>query len=201
MTKHGQKTAKARPNAAILISGNGTNMAEIIKAQRRGALDADIALVISDNPNAPGLRRARGLDCRTLVVPYAPGRPREENESGIVKAIEENGVDWIILAGFMRILSADFVRRFSGRIVNIHPSLLPAFPGAHAIRDAFEAGADFTGVTIHIVDELVDHGPIIAQEEVPILPGDTEETLESKIHSVEHSLYPKILQELLNEDL
>jgi formyltetrahydrofolate-dependent phosphoribosylglycinamide formyltransferase len=201
MTGHSRKTAKERPKAAILISGNGTNMTEIIKAQRRGTLDADIALVISDNPNAPGLRRAEGLDCRTLVVPYTPGRTREENESGIVKAIEENGVSWIVLAGFMRILSADFVRRFPGRIVNIHPSLLPAFPGAHAIKDAFEAGADITGVTIHIVDELVDHGPIIAQEEVPILPGDTEQTLESRIHAVEHRLYPKILQELLNEDL
>ncbi|MDR0615304.1 MAG: phosphoribosylglycinamide formyltransferase [Synergistaceae bacterium] len=186
---------------AILISGNGTNMAEIIKAQKRGGLDADIAIVISDNPDAPGLRRASGLDCSILAVPYAPGRTREENESGIIQAIEQNGVSWIVLAGFMRILSADFVRRYPGRIVNIHPSLLPAFPGAHAIKDAFEAGADITGVTIHIVDELVDHGPVIAQEEVPILPGDTLDTLETRIHAVEHRLYPKTLQALLSEDI
>jgi formyltetrahydrofolate-dependent phosphoribosylglycinamide formyltransferase len=186
--------------AVILISGNGTNMAEIIRAQKSGELDADIALVISDNPNAPGLRKAKKLGCRTLVTEYAAGASREENERRIVEAIEQNDADWVVLAGFMRILSADFVRRFPGRIVNIHPSLLPAFPGAHAIKDAFEAGADITGVTIHIVDELVDHGPIIAQEEVPVLPGDTLETLETRIHATEHTLYPKALRSLFTED-
>ncbi|MDR1021578.1 MAG: phosphoribosylglycinamide formyltransferase [Synergistaceae bacterium] len=200
MTKRGSETERAK-RAVILISGNGTNMAEIVKAQRRGDLDADIALVISDNADAPGLRRAEGFGCRTAVTPYAAGVPREENERGILEAIAQSGADWIVLAGFMRILSGDFVRRFPGRIVNIHPSLLPAFPGAHAIKDAFMARADFTGVTIHIVDELVDHGPVIAQEEVPILPGDTLETLEARIHAVEHRLYPKTLQALLNEDL
>jgi formyltetrahydrofolate-dependent phosphoribosylglycinamide formyltransferase len=200
MTKLNSEAEKAKQRIAILISGNGTNMVEIVKAQRRGDLNADIALVISDNPDAPGLRRAKGFDCPTAVIPYVKGASREENERGIVEAIGQNDVDWIVLAGFMRILSKDFVRRFPGRIVNIHPSFLPAFPGAHAIKDAFEARADFTGVTIHIVDELVDHGPIIAQEEVPILPGDTLETLETRIHAVEHRLYPKTLQALLNED-
>ncbi|MDR1515222.1 MAG: phosphoribosylglycinamide formyltransferase [Synergistaceae bacterium] len=201
MTIHPAQEAKARQRVAILISGNGTNMVEIVHARKRGALDADIALVISDNPNAPGLGKAKKLGCRTFVAEYAAGAPREENERSIVEAIEQNNVDWIVLAGFMRILSASFVRRFPGRIVNIHPSLLPAFPGAHAIKDAFEAGADITGVTIHIVDELVDHGPIIAQEEVPVLPGDTLETLETRIHATEHALYPKTLQALFTEDI
>ena len=118
-----------------------------------------------------------------------------------METIARERIDWIVLAGFMRILSGDFVRRFRGRIVNIHPSLLPAFPGAHAIEDALEAKADFTGVTVHIVDELVDHGPVMAQEEVPIYPGDSLETLSERIHAVEHRLYPRTLQQLLHEDI
>ncbi|MDR3254676.1 MAG: phosphoribosylglycinamide formyltransferase [Synergistaceae bacterium] len=186
---------------AILISGNGTNMTALLNASKRGELDADVAIVISDKPGAPGLVNARRMGCETLVAPYASGLSREENERAIVEAIVERDVDWIVLAGFMRILSSSFVSKFRGRIVNVHPSMLPAFPGARAIKDAFEAGADYAGVTIHIVDEFVDHGPIIAQEEVAILPGDTEETLESRVHAVEHRLYPKALQELINEDI
>ena len=197
MTKGCDVAEREKQRMAILISGNGTNMVEIIKAQRRGDLRADVAVVISDNPDAPGLHRAVGFGCRTAVTPYATGVTREGNERAILEAIEQASVDWIVLAGFMRILSGDFVRRFPGRIVNIHPSLLPAFPGAHAIRDAFEARASYTGVTIHIVDELVDHCPIIAQEEVPILHNDTLETLETRIHAVEHRLYPQTLQALL----
>jgi formyltetrahydrofolate-dependent phosphoribosylglycinamide formyltransferase len=194
------ETRRGAKKIAILISGNGTNMVAILKALRRGEFDADAALVISDNPSAPGLAKARGLGCETMVAPYATGAAREENERPIVEALIERKVDWVVLAGFMRILSADFVRKFPGRIVNIHPSLLPAFPGAHGIKDAFEAGADRTGVTIHIVDELVDHGPIVAQEEIPIFPDDTVEILEARVHAVEHSLYPRALQALINED-
>jgi formyltetrahydrofolate-dependent phosphoribosylglycinamide formyltransferase len=193
-------TRSGVPKIAILISGNGTNMAAILKALRRGELDADAALVISDNPNAPGLAKARGLGCETMVAPYAAGASREENERPIVEALIGKKIDWIVLAGFMRILSADFVRKFPGRIVNIHPSLLPAFPGAHGIKDAFGAGVEYTGVTVHIVDELVDHGPIVAQEEIPLLPGDTAMTLEARVHAVEHRLYPRALQALINED-
>ncbi|MDR1885188.1 MAG: phosphoribosylglycinamide formyltransferase, partial [Synergistaceae bacterium] len=173
----------------------------IIRSCRAGRLDAEIALVISDNPEAAGIKKARATRIETFVARYAKGVPREENESQAADIIRERDVDWIVLAGFMRVLSPSFVRSFRGRIVNIHPSILPAFPGAHAIRDALEAGADYTGVTIHIVDELVDHGPIIAQEEVPIIPNDTEESLAKRIHEVEHRLYPMTLQQLFHDDI
>jgi formyltetrahydrofolate-dependent phosphoribosylglycinamide formyltransferase len=184
----------------ILISGSGTNMVAIINAQKNGSLNAEIPLVICDNPNAPGIQKARDLGCKTLITPYAKGVSREGSESRIVEAIVEYDIDLIVLAGFMRILSAGFVRKFSGRIINIHPSLLPSFPGAHAIKDVLEAGVEFTGVTIHVVDEQVDHGPIIAQERVAVLPGDCEESLAARIHAVEHRLYPEVLQHVLSSE-
>jgi formyltetrahydrofolate-dependent phosphoribosylglycinamide formyltransferase len=176
-------------------------MEAIIAACRSGRLDAEIAIVVSDNPDAAGIKKAKAARIETFVSRYSASASREENESRIADAIKERGIDWIVLAGFMRILSPSFIRRFRGRVVNIHPSALPSFPGAHAIRDALEAGADYTGVTIHIVDELVDHGPIIAQEEVPILPNDTEESLARRIHEVEHRLYPSTLQQLFHDDV
>lgn len=191
----------ARPRLAVLISGTGSNMNAIVEACGRGDLDAEVAVVISDSRDAKGVETAGKHGIETFVSPYEKGVSRQANELPIARAIKERNIDWIILAGYMKILSGDFVREFPGRIVNIHPSLLPAFPGAHAIRDVIDAKADYTGVTIHIVDELVDHGPIIAQEEVPILPGDTEESLAVRIHAVEHRLYPSTLQELLHEDI
>jgi formyltetrahydrofolate-dependent phosphoribosylglycinamide formyltransferase len=185
----------------VLISGTGSNMEAIARACRDGALDAEITVVISDNPDAAGLARARRMRLETAVFRYARGVPREESEAPIIDEIRGRGAEWVVLAGFMKVLSPSFVRAFPGRVVNIHPSILPAFPGAHAIRDALAAGADFTGVTVHIVDELVDHGPVIAQEEVPILPGDTEETLAPRIHAVEHKLYPRTLRQIFHEDI
>jgi formyltetrahydrofolate-dependent phosphoribosylglycinamide formyltransferase len=186
---------------AILISGTGSNMEAIISACRRGDLDAEIAIVVSDNPDAAGIKKARARGLKTFVSPDAAGLKREENESPIIDAIKKENVDWIVLAGYMKILTSSFVRTFPRRIVNIHPALLPAFKGAHAIRDALAAQADVTGVTVHIVDELVDHGAIVAQEEVAVIPGDTEDTLASRIHAVEHRLYPKTLQQLFHEDI
>lgn len=188
------------PRMAILISGNGTNMEAIGRTCEKGSLNAEIALVASDNPDAPGLKKAESAGYETFISPYKKGLTREENEGPFIEIIREKEIDWIVLAGFMKILSSRFVASFPGRIVNIHPSLLPAFPGAHAIQDAFEANADVTGVTVHLVDELVDHGPVIAQEEVFVLPSDTPETLTERIHQVEHKLYPQALQELMNED-
>ena len=147
-----------KPRIAILLSGTGSNMDAIIAACKRGTLQADVALVASDNPESAGLARAKKAGYKTVVAPYRKGVARTENEGPLIDAIRENDVDWIVLAGFMRVLTGDFVRTFHGRIVNIHPSLLPAFPGAHAIEDALKAQADATGVTIHIVDELVDRG-------------------------------------------
>ena len=194
-------TEVKKPRLAILISGTGSNMEAIMNACDRGGLVAKIALVISDQPEARGIRTAEKRGVETLVSPYERDVSRQANELPIARAIQEKNIDWIVLAGYMKILSSDFVRTFPGRIVNIHPSLLPAFPGAHAIRDALDGGADYTGVTIHLVDELVDHGPILAQEEVPIYPSDTEESLALRIHEVEHRLYPRTLQQLLHEDI
>ena len=192
--------AGEKPGMAIMISGTGSNMEAIISAARRGSLAARTALVISDNPDAAGLKKAKRKGVKTLAIPYKKGIPREQTESAIIEAIKAERAEWVVLAGFMKLLTPYFVQTFRNRIVNIHPALLPAFPGAHAIRDAFEARADITGVTVHMVDELMDHGTIIAQEEVAILPGDTEETLAARIHAVEHRLYPKTLQQLFHED-
>ena len=191
----------SRPRIAILISGTGSNMEAILFACRHGSLEAETAIVISDNPKATGLRKAQLQGIKTLAVPYMKGIPREENEAPILEALRAERVEWVVLAGFMKALTAGFVKAFPNRIVNIHPSLLPAFPGARAIRDALEAGADITGVTVHIVDEYIDHGPIIAQEEAPILPGDDEDTLTARIHEMEHKLYPRTLQQLFHEDI
>ena len=189
------------PRIAILISGTGGNMEAIISACRHGSLEAETAIVISDNPDAIGLKKAQLQGIKTLAVTYGRGISREENEAPILEVLRAERVEWVVLAGFMKILTAEFIRAFPNRIVNIHPSLLPAFPGAHAIRGVLEAAADITGVTVHIVDKYVDHGPIIAQEEVPILPGDTEDTLAARIHAVEHKLYPRTLQQLFHEDI
>lgn len=190
-----------KPKIAILLSGVGSNMNAIISACNNGMLRAEIALVASDNPASPGLLRAGKMGYKTLAAPYRKGAPRTENERPIFRAILTSGIEWIILAGFMRVLSPEFVRAYRNRIVNIHPSLLPAFPGAHAVKDALDAGAEVTGVTIHIVDEFVDHGPVIAQEEVYILPLDTEASLAERIHATEHRLYPETLRQLFHEDI
>ncbi|MDD4160086.1 MAG: phosphoribosylglycinamide formyltransferase [Synergistaceae bacterium] len=180
------------PRIAILISGKGSNMEVILKACLESELPADISFVGSDNINAKGLETAAALGAPTRVFFYKRDG-RKAAEEAIASAIEETKTDWIILAGFMKILSPDFVRRFPEKIINIHPAMLPLFPGAHGIRDAWEARADHTGVTVHIVDEEVDHGRILAQEEIEILPDDTLETLEERIHRVEHRIYKETL--------
>ncbi|MDR1137622.1 MAG: phosphoribosylglycinamide formyltransferase [Synergistaceae bacterium] len=192
--------ASVKPRIAILISGTGSNMEAILSACKNGSLDADPAIVISDCPEAAGLKKARARGVKTLAFPYSARVPREENEAPILHALRDERVEWVVLAGFMKILTPDFVRAFRDRIVNIHPSLLPSFPGAHAIADVIGAKCDVTGVTIHIVDELIDHGTIVAQTEVAIMPGDTEETLAQRIHAAEHKLYPRTLQQLFHED-
>lgn len=173
-------------------------MEALLKASISGELPAEVSFVGSDNPDAKGLKTAEVLGAKTLVFNYKK-LGRMDAEKSIANAVEETGSDWIVLAGFMKILSSDFVGRFPDRIVNIHPSLLPAFPGAHGIRDAWEAGAAYTGVTVHIVDEKVDHGRILAQERVDIIANDTAESLEERIHKVEHRIYKDTLKKLFKE--
>lgn len=176
-----------------MISGKGSNMEAILKACLTDELPAEVSFVGSDNINAKGLATAAALGAETRVFFYKRDG-RQAAEEMIAKAVKETCTDWIILAGFMKILSPEFVKKFHDRIINIHPSLLPSFPGAHGILDAWKAKADHTGVTVHIVDEEVDHGHILAQEKIDILPNELLENLEERIHRVEHKIYKEALK-------
>lgn len=153
--------------------------------------DIEVGVVLSDRASAAGLGKAEAKGIATSVVDWSAFADRPSFTRAVCDAVEAAGCEIVVLAGFMRILSADAVQRFPDRIVNIHPSLLPSFPGAHAVEEALEHGVGWTGVTIHIVDELVDHGPILRQEPVPIEPGDTVDSLHSRIQAVEHRIYPE----------
>lgn len=186
-----------KPRVAILISGRGSNMLSIAHNCAGGILKADISFVTADNPEAEGLAEAAKLGLQTHVLPYG-ALPRAQAEDRLDSLLSASGTNWLLLAGFMKILSPEFVSRRSGRIVNIHPSLLPSFPGVNSIKRAFEYGVSITGVTVHLVDEMVDHGRILSQEPVRIIPGETLESLEARIHSTEHILYTRTLIELLD---
>jgi phosphoribosylglycinamide formyltransferase-1 len=170
----------------------------ILRAVGSGCLKARVAVVISDRPRAYALVRARQANVPAVVLDPRRYRSRQAFDRALANVVDHFRVRLIVLAGFMRILSAWFVRRYRGRILNIHPALLPAFPGAHAVRDALKKGVRVTGVTIHFVDEQVDHGPIVAQEPVVVRPDDTEASLLKRIHRVEHRLYPKVIQAVLS---
>jgi phosphoribosylglycinamide formyltransferase 1 len=179
----------------VLGSGKGSNMIAIAEACASGAIPAEIALVLSDVPNAPILERARERNLRAEFIPPGSFRTKldEPAERSYVAALQEAAVDLIVLAGFMRILKGDFLRAFPQRVVNIHPALLPAFPGLEAWKQALDHGVKVTGCTVHFVDQGIDSGPIIAQETVPVLPGDTPETLHERIQQVERRLYPRVV--------
>ncbi|HEX8176572.1 MAG TPA: phosphoribosylglycinamide formyltransferase [Pyrinomonadaceae bacterium] len=173
----------------ILISGRGSNMMALAEAVRAGRIsDAEIAVVISDKPGAAGINRARELGLKAVVIERA-GRSRAEHDREIMSALRANGVQLVCLAGYMRLLSAEFIEAFRGRVINIHPSLLPAFPGLDAQRQALEHGVRWTGCTVHFVDEHLDAGPIILQQPVPVADDDTVETLSARILEQEHKLY------------
>jgi phosphoribosylglycinamide formyltransferase 1 len=182
----------------ILGSGTGSNFVALAEACAAGAIPAQVALVLSDVPEAGILALAaeRGLPARHI----APGKFRtkldEEAEGAYTLALQQAEVDLIALAGFMRVLKGDFLRAFEGRIVNIHPSLLPSFPGLEAWKQALDYGVKVTGCTVHFVDAGVDSGAIIGQQTVPVLDGDTPETLHQRIHAAEHELYPKCVAAL-----
>lgn len=180
-------------NLGILISGRGSNFEAIARSISAGTIPARIALVASNRADAGGLALARRTGFNAACIPSA-GRPREEFEQELLAAIKSSQVEIVCLAGFMRVLSPFFLRGFRGPILNIHPSLLPSFPGLDAQKQALEYGVKFSGCTVHLVDEGVDTGPIILQAVVPVLEGDTVETLSARILQEEHRLYPEAVR-------
>ena len=184
----------------ILISGRGSNMVALADAAREGRIpNAEIVLVISDQPDAAGSAKAKERGIETLVVERR-GRAREDHDLELVAALRAREVDLVCLAGYMRILSPVFLEAYCGRILNIHPSLLPAFPGLDAQRQALECGVKWSGCSVHFVDETLDGGPIIAQRAVPVYDGDTVETLSARILVQEHRLYPEALALVVRGD-
>ena len=184
----------------ILLSGRGSNFEAIAGSITSGRLRAEIAIVISNRADAPGLESARRRGLNAVLIP-SKGRIREEHDSEVVAALKQAQVDLVCLAGYMRLLSADFVRAFSNQIVNIHPSLLPAFPGMDAQKQALEYGVKVTGCTVHFVDEHLDHGPIILQKTVPVLDGDDAHSLSARILAQEHIAYSEAIGLVLSGEV
>jgi phosphoribosylglycinamide formyltransferase 1 len=178
----------------ILISGRGSNMVALLDAMGLGEVPARCGLVLSNVPGAKGLELAAQRGIPTVVVNHKDSATREEHDGKVIAKLRDAGVEIVCLAGYMRLLSPLFVRAFPNRILNIHPALLPAFPGLHVQKKAIEHGVRFSGCTVHIVDEQCDHGPIVLQAVVPVLPGDDEETLSARILKYEHRLYPAALR-------
>lgn len=179
----------------ILISGRGTNMEAIVEHIAAEKADVQVLFVASDNASAAGLRLARQRGIPTAALPYKDGRAA--GEAAVEKLWQEHGIDLLVLAGFMRLLTGEFVSRHEGCILNIHPALLPKFPGAHGIEDFWKSGEAVSGVTVHLVDDKMDHGPILAQCEVVRDDKDTIETFEAKIHAVEHQIYWQALKDYI----
>ena len=180
-----------RGRVAILVSGRGSNMAALVTAMREGRVAADPAVVISNRPMAAGLARARAWGIPTEVVDHRHVRPREEHERAVLEVLARYRVDLVCLAGYMRLLGKTFVHAFHHKMMNVHPALLPAFPGLDAQAQALHYGAKVAGCTVHFVDEVPDGGPIILQAAVPVLEDDTEETLSARILEQEHRIYPE----------
>ena len=179
---------------AVLVSGTGSNLQAIIDAVTAGRLRCDVRLVLSNRPGAGALERARKAGVPTRVIEHRGFPSREAFDGAVVEALREAGTDLVVLAGFDRLVTRVLIDAFPGRIMNIHPALLPAFKGLHAQRQAADYGVKVAGATVHFVDEQTDHGPIIVQGAVPVLPDDDEETLRARILTVEHEIYPRAIQ-------
>lgn len=190
-------------NIVILISGGGSNMAAIVREAERGnwreTLGAQVCAVISNRPDAGGLALARERRIATEVVDHKGFSSREAFDAALAEAIDRHQPALVVLAGFMRILTPAFVDRYAGRLLNIHPSLLPAFPGLHTHQRAIDAGCKVAGVTVHQVTSELDHGPILVQAVVPVLPADTAQTLAARVLSQEHLIYPRAIARLLQQ--
>jgi phosphoribosylglycinamide formyltransferase-1 len=193
----------AKPKIAVLGSGKGSNFVSLAKACEDGSLSAEIVLVGSDVEDAGILARAKEFNLPARHLAPGPFRTKldETAETAYVNALREAGAQWVALAGFMRVLKGDFLRAFEQKVINIHPSLLPAFPGLEAWKQAHEYGVRVTGCTVHFVDHGIDTGPILAQGVVPVLEDDTSETLRDRILEEEHKLYPRTLDRLFNGEI
>lgn len=182
-------------NIAVFASGRGSNFKAILKAVKARSLKkVNLCLLVCDEPGAGAVAIAEDAGIKIALVRRADFASRTDFEKAIIRHLKVNAIELIVLAGFMRMLSPDFVRQYKGRLINIHPALLPAFKGTHGIQDAFAYGVKVTGVTVHFVDEEMDHGPIILQKEVRIEETDTLKSLEEKIHKTEHMLYPQAIR-------
>jgi len=183
---------------AVMASGKGSNLRVILEAVAAGTCPVEVKLVISDKADAEALDIARAAGVpEVLHINPKEYADRALFDADCAEAIDAAGCQWIVLAGYMRILSSSFVRRFPGRIINIHPAILPAFPGAHAVDDALTYGVKFSGCTVHLVNEVLDGGPILAQAAVPVLDNDTRDTLHARIQVEEHRLYPETLARMV----
>ncbi|WP_029896389.1 phosphoribosylglycinamide formyltransferase [Desulfohalovibrio reitneri] len=191
----------ARLNLGVLVSGGGSNLQSILDKSASGALDADVRLVLSNKPNAYGLERARLAGVPTACLEHASCPSREEYDREMVRLLEEHAVDTVAMAGFMRMVTPVFLDAFHSRVLNIHPSLLPSFPGVRGQGDAAAYGVRLSGCTVHFVDEHMDNGPIIIQAAVPAMADDDTKTLGSRILEMEHRVYPQALQWLAEERL
>lgn len=186
---------------AILISGRGSNMRSIVEACKRGYIRAQVSLVLSNRAEAPGLEFARSENIETVVLPHKAFPVREDYDRQVVDILHQKQIDLICLAGFMRLLSSVFVTAFPNQIMNIHPALLPSFPGLHAQRQAVEYGVKVTGCTVHFVDEGLDSGPIILQKTLEVKPEDSEETLSERLLPLEHASYVEAVKLFFDDRL
>jgi phosphoribosylglycinamide formyltransferase 1 len=185
----------------VLVSGRGSNLQAILDGRRAGRLDADVKVVVSNQPDAKALERAAEAGVPTRVVPHRAYPSRDAFDAELVSVLRSHGVEWVVLAGFMRVLTGRFIQAFEGRIINIHPALLPAFPGVHAQRQALEYGVKITGCTVHLIDEGVDTGPILAQRAVPVRDDDDEDALAARILEQEHDLLVGVLSAIADGTL
>ncbi|AFC33480.1 phosphoribosylglycinamide formyltransferase [Paenibacillus mucilaginosus 3016] len=183
-----------RLRIAVFASGSGSNFQALTDAVQSGKLDADIELLVCDKPEAPVVQRAEAAGVETFLFRPKDYPSREAYEAEILERLRDKKIGLVVLAGYMRILTHVLVDAYWGRMINVHPSLLPSFPGLHAVRQALNHGVKITGVTVHIVDGGLDSGPILAQRALVIGPEDTEETLAERIHEIEHELYPQVVQ-------
>jgi len=185
---------KVMINIGVLASGRGTNLQAIIEAVKEGKIEGRISIVISDNRDAFALKRAKQNNIETEYINFKSFKNRKDYDKEIMECLKEKDIDLVVLAGYMRILSPYFIRTYKNRIINIHPALLPSFPGLHAQRQAVEYGVKISGCTVHFVDEGIDSGPVILQKAVEVKDNDTEESLAERILKEEHQIYPRAIQ-------